>query len=372
MTTLTVGGFFVGCGGLDFGFQNAGLKLKWANEIEANFGASYSLLTGHDCRVGDFWDVATEISPVDIIIGGPPCQSFSLVGKRIADDPRGKLVGGFLELISEKRPRAFLMENVAGLSSSKYNGIPLPEYLAENFRDLGYEVLVKRVDASDYFVPQRRKRLIIMGVLKPSRPLELISNIELAQHIYARTGIEMPIEKVTSKVALGDLPEPKIKKGVANKYTKKAIYPYAQLMRMDENDNVTLQEMPTMSALDREFIKHIPQGGNYMDIPDSISTTRIMKFKQTGGRTTTYGRLSEDEPAYTINTYFNRPNVGANYHYAQERLITVREALRLQSFPDSFTPVFKNQRELHIQIGNAVPPLLGEALALSLKRSLDA
>jgi DNA (cytosine-5)-methyltransferase 1 len=370
VNTLNVGGFFVGCGGLDFGFQNAGFNLTWANEIENNFGASYSLLTGHDCKVGDFWDVASEIPSVDIIIGGPPCQSFSLVGKRIADDPRGKLVGGFLQLISEKKPRAFLMENVAGLSSSKLNGIPLPEYLAESFKSLGYDVLVKRVDASDYFVPQRRKRLIIMGILKPTKPLELITNKDLAENIFKRTGIRMPIGKISAKAALGDLPKAKVKKGEINKYILEATHPYAQLMRLGNQGEVTLQEMPTMSALDREFIKHIPQGGNYMDIPDSISTTRIMKFKKTGGRTTTYGRLAEDEPAYTINTYFNRPNVGANYHYGEERLITVREALRLQSFPDSFSPVFKNQRELHIQIGNAVPPLLGEALALTLRRSL--
>ena len=145
---------------------------------------------------------------------------------------------------------------------------------------------------------------------------------------------------------------------------------FAELMRIGSNNLVSLQTMPTMSALDKEFVKHIPQGGNYLNIPDEISTPRIMKFKLTGGRTTTYGRLSEELPAYTINTYFNRPNVGANYHYSEDRLITVREAMRLQSFPDLFTPMYKSQRELHIQIGNAVPPLLGEALAYTLLGSL--
>ena len=145
---------------------------------------------------------------------------------------------------------------------------------------------------------------------------------------------------------------------------------FVEIMRIGSDNFVSLQTMPTMSALDKEFVKHIPQGGNYLNIPDEISTPRIMKFKMTGGRTTTYGRLSEELPAYTINTYFNRPNVGANYHYSEDRLITVREAMRLQSFPDLFTPIYKSLRELHIQIGNAVPPLLGEALAYTLLGSL--
>ena len=367
----TVGGFFAGCGGLDFGFQNAGFQLKWANELETSFANSYESLTEHPCQVGDFWEVANQIPEVDIIIGGPPCQSFSLVGKRIDDDPRGKLVGGFLELISTRRPKAFLMENVAGLAASKYNGVRLPDYLGEEFRKLGYSILIQRVDASDYFVPQRRKRLIIMGVQIPKAELKLVSQERFAAHLKERTGVLLPLRKITAFEALSDLPSPSIEKGKLTKYKSKPSNPYAEIMRIGSTSELSLQAMPTMSKLDKEFIKYIPQGGNYQDIPDSISTVRIMKFKETGGRTTTYGRLAEDQPAYTINTYFNRPNVGANYHYEEERLITVREAMRLQSFPDFFTPSFKSQRELHIQIGNAVPPLLAEALALSLRECMD-
>ncbi len=372
MSSLSVGGFFAGCGGLDFGFQNAGFRLKWANELEANFAKSYESLTQHACAVGDFWNIAGHVPQVDLIIGGPPCQSFSLVGKRIQDDPRGKLVGGFLELISNLQPKAFLMENVAGLSASKYNGIRLPDFLAEEFRKLGYNVLVQRVDASDFFVPQRRKRLIIMGIRLSKTDLKLVSQKRFAEHIKKRTGISLPLRKITASEALGDLPSPSKTKGELNEYSSAPNNPYAELMRVGASLELSLQTMPTMSKLDQEFVKHIPQGGNYQDIPDSISTTRIMNFKKTGGRTTTYGRLSEDQPAYTINTYFNRPNVGANYHYAEDRLITVREAMRLQSFPDFFTPSFKSQRELHIQIGNAVPPLLAEALAVSLMDCLDS
>ena len=141
-------------------------------------------------------------------------------------------------------------------------------------------------------------------------------------------------------------------------------------MRKHNNKTISFQNMPTMSDKDKAFIKHIPPGGNYTHIPDNISTQRIMNFKKTGGRTTTYGRLHPDKPAYTINTYFNRPNVGANYHHSEERLITVREAMRLQSFPDDFEPVFSNQRSLHMQIGNAVPPVLGWVLGEAIKSAI--
>jgi DNA (cytosine-5)-methyltransferase 1 len=176
---------------------------------------------------------------------------------------------------------------------------------------------------------------------------------------------------ISVKDALDDLPSPSAKgDNKPIEYSKKKLTWYSKLMRKN-NNKVELHSMPTMSEKDREWVKHIPPGGNYEDIPDKLSTKRILKFKETGGRTTCYGRLHPDKPAYTINTYFNRPNVGANYHYSEERLITVREALRLQSFPDFFTPYFSSQRSLHKQIGNAVPPLLAQELALAIKQALN-
>ena len=109
-----------------------------------------------------------------------------------------------------------------------------------------------------------------------------------------------------------------------------------------------------------------------MDVPDEIATGRIKKFKETGGRTTTYGRLHPDKPSYTINTYFRRPNVGSNFHYAQPRLITPREAMRFQSFPDHFEIQQGGaQDQRNALIGNAVPPLLARAIAWSVKRVLN-
>jgi len=127
-----------------------------------------------------------------------------------------------------------------------------------------------------------------------------------------------------------------------------------------------------MSHTDSLIVSHIPPGGNYTDIPDEIAPGRVLKYKKTGGRTTTYGRLHPDEPAFTINTYFRRPNVGCNFHYSEPRLITPREAMRFQSIPDHFELEYSSQDERNALIGNAVPPLMARAIAWNLQIELNS
>lgn len=129
--------------------------------------------------------------------------------------------------------------------------------------------------------------------------------------------------------------------------------------------------MPRLSELDKYIICHVRPGGNYMDIPPDVKSVRIRRLQKEGGHTTCYGRLSPDKPSYTINTYFNRPNVGCNIHYSEDRLITVREALRLQSFPDSYKIVSSSKQGRNLIVGNAVPPLLAEVIAKELKKYLE-
>lgn len=365
MQKPTVAGLFVGCGGLDYGFQQAGFDLVWANELSVDAAQSYAHLTGHEVLVDDIWNVIDQIPTTDVLIGGPPCQSFSLVGKRLEDDPRGKLVFAYQQAVQRIQPKTFVLENVPGLMASKVDGKRLPLYLAELFVKLGYEVSILKLIASDFFVPQKRQRVIMIGHKKNSRLFGMIGPEEFSR-ILGEPSMNCP---VTVSEALNDLPSPLPKN--SRELIEYASVPkngYARLMRQKGLERVSLHAMPTMSALDREFVRHIPPGGNYTNIPDSVSTKRIMSFKASGGRTTTYGRLHPEKPAYTINTFFNRPNVGANYHHKEERLITVREAMRLQSFPDHFVPQFSSQRSLHMQIGNAVPPLMARAIAESLKK----
>lgn len=358
---------FSGCGGLDLGFKNAGFELIWANEIDNDSAKTYKKFIHKNIIIGDILENISLVPKSDIVIGGPPCQSFSLLGKRLNDDPRVKLVFTFLEIITKLKPKVFLMENVPGICSSIYNNMRLHEHLINEFSKLGYIVDILKLNAVDFYVPQRRKRIFLLGSRRLNKKFKLISSEEYSRKILGFKNQKKPVSCID---ALGDLPSLSNQKDVLLEYKSSILSEYAKKMREKSNGKVSLHFVPIMSERDKLFVHYIAPGGNYKDIPDEISTRRIMTFKKTGGRTTTYGRLHPDKPAYTINTYFNRPNVGANYHYSEERLIAPREGLRLQSFPDYFTPVFSSQRSLYRQIGNAVPPLLAQVLAESIKQML--
>ena len=372
---LSVAGLFVGCGGLDLGFRDAGFDLVWANDIDSDSCETYKKHVDKNVFAGDIRDYINSIPNVDILLGGPPCQPFSLVGKRLENDPRSSLVISYVEAVKKVRPRVFLMENVPGLASSKINNKRLPNVLSEMFFEIGYRTYLFKVRAVDYFVPQKRERLILVGFQKGSlkQEFKLIDPKDYYKIVFGKTPKN---NFISAREAIDDLGPShgdivKHKKCFYGKYGGIASNPYSKLMRKNSNNTVSLHLTPTMSKKDKEFVEYIPPGGNHLNIPDHVATPRILKFRKTGGRTTTYGRLHPDNPSYTINTYFNRPNVGSNYHYKEKRLITPREALRLQSFADDFIPFFSSQRSLFMQIGNAVPPLMARALAESIKRALN-
>ena len=146
---------------------------------------------------------------------------------------------------------------------------------------------------------------------------------------------------------------------------------YQRLMRKNNGKVVSEHFVSKLSELDKYIISHVKPGGNYKDIPKDVNSERIKRLQREGGHTTCYGRLRASEPSYTINTYFNRPNVGCNIHFSENRLITVREALRLQSFPDVFEIVSSNKQGRNLIVGNAVPPLLATIIAKKLNEYLE-
>lgn len=354
---------FSGGGGLDLGFIWNGYEIVWAIDIEKNAVETYRANIGDHIICEDIRKVdLDDIPKADIIIGGPPCQSFSMIGKRDVMDERGMLVWRYIDIIKHVQPKAFVFENVTGILSAKNReGKKVIEELMKAFEDIGYCINWKVMNAVEYGVPQKRKRVIIVG-LKGNKKF----NFPEATHGDKDSKL---IPYVSVSEALGDLPNicDEINDGIY--YRVAPSTEYQKFMRLGSTV-LTEHDIPTMSELDQYIIKYVKPGGNYMDIPSDVNSARIKRLQKEGGRTTCYGRLHPDNPAYTINTYFNRPNVGCNIHYKENRLITVREALRLQSFPDSYKLVSSSKQGKNLIVGNAVPPILSDKIAKELKKAL--
>ena len=301
-----------------------------------------------------------DIPHADVIIGGPPCQSFSLAGKRNVEDERGKLVWRYIHIIEQIKPKAFVFENVTGLLSAKNsNGEKIIDLLKFAFKDIGYNVTQKIMNAADYGIPQKRKRVILVGLKN--------GEFTFPKPTHSEDGLKLK-KYVSVEEALGDLPPATLDECGVVKFLNTPLTEYQKSMRRGEV--VTEHFFPQMSELDKYIVKYVKPGGNYMDIPPDVNSERIRRLQRDGGHTTCYGRLDPSKPSYTINTYFNRPNVGCNIHYKEERLITVREALRLQSFPDDYKIVSTSKHGRNLIVGNAVPPLLAKVIASCLKRYL--
>ena len=331
---------FSGGGGLDLGFKQAGYDIIWAIDNNKDAVNTYKKNVGDEIFCGDLMAVDINIIPhADVVIGGPPCQSFSLAGKRQCDDARGQLVWRYLDIIKKLSPKAFLFENVIGLLSAKDSkGNKIIDKLLKAFGKIGYNVTWKLVNAAEYGIPQLRKRVIIVGLKK--------GKFVFPETTHSEDGANGKHKYVCVESAIGDLPE------------------------AGTSEMVTEHEYPTMSQLDKYICAHVKPGGNYMDIPDDVPSARIRRLKREGGHTTCYGRMRHDKPAYTINTYFNRPNVGCNIHYKYDRIITLREAMRLQTFPDNYEFVSTSKQGKNLIVGNAVPPKLAYVLASKLKEYL--
>ena len=332
---IEVVSLFSGGGGLDLGFIAEGYKIIWAIDNNKNATDTYRANIGNHIICEDINKIdINNIPHADVVIGGPPCQSFSLAGKRNV-----------------------VFENVTGLLSAKNSqGEKIIELLKIAFENIGYTIEQQVMNAADYGIPQRRKRVIIVGLKN--------ANFIFPKPTHCEDGIGLK-QYVSVEDALADLPEAiRDEDGVVN-YTIPAQNEFQQYVR--RNVPITEHFIPQMSELDKYIVNHVKPGGNYMDIPADVKSNRIRRLQREGGHTTCYGRLRPDKPSYTINTYFNRPNVGCNIHYKKNRLITVREALRLQSFPDDYKIISSSKQGRNLIVGNAVPPLLAAVIAHQLK-----
>jgi DNA (cytosine-5)-methyltransferase 1 len=328
----------------------------WANDFNKDCVQTYNANLGHHCFSRDIVDVLedsdTEVPTADVVIGGPPCQGFSLLNKNREGDPRKQLWRPFMEVVERSGAEIFVMENVPQLLDTFEHG-----EIMETARRLGFEAWPAKLMAADYGVPQNRVRAFILGckfadpkAVFPPRKTHYNPSPKYKQMDLPGTNkdgyISNPQLWRTVRDAIGDLPPPE---GTAIR---------------DVPPPLDLHFGRTPTQLSIERYRAIPKEGmNRFDLQKlAPKLTPDCWIRKKSGGTDLFGRLWWKRPAFTIRTEFFKPEKGRYLHPEQNRPITHREAARLQSFPDDF--IFKGTKiEIAKQIGNAVPPLLAARIA---------
>ncbi|MDR2943807.1 MAG: DNA cytosine methyltransferase [Methanosarcinales archaeon] len=390
---------FAGCGGLSLGLHNAGwtglfavekspfafstLKSNLIEERKHFYFPDWLEETNHDINellLKNKDQLLSLRGQVDLVAGGPPCQGFSMAGKRIEEDERNKLVYSYIKFIDLVRPKLIFFENVKGFTYSfvteDKRGIPYSKIVVEKLEDFGYDIKSKVIDFSNYGVPQRRERFILVGVLKNSSNRKAEEFFELIEKMKYDFLLEKGIsENVTVDEAISDLLEqngttqcPDRKNFAAGKYgTPQSSY--QKLMR----DQVAKKGVVADS---HSFAKHNLE-------TKMLFSTLLKKYPARNKRLTSKERdewgvkkrgitvLDGNSKCPTLTTH---PD---DYiHYSEPRILTVREYARIQTFPDSYKikekyttggKLRKFEVPRYTQIGNAIPPLFGELAGLALK-----
>lgn len=328
---------FAGAGGMTLGFKTAGFVPVLAVEREADFAQTYATNFGSHVIAGDIAKIVDEGGincDADIVIGGPPCQGFSnLTGNR-SNDPRRAMWRYFMDVVESTNAKVFVVENVQNLLKS-----PEGEAIIKQAKKLGYNVASGILKASDFGVPQNRRRAIIIG----------------------------------SRLADIELPKPNGKtKTVRQAFKSIPLQPTHQALKSQPATGPDLHIARNPTSISLERYKLIPAGGNRFDLQRlAPHLTPDCWIRKTKGGTDLFGRLDWDIPARcTIRCEFYKPEKGRFLHPSEHRPITHWEAARLQTFPDDFQWCGTKIR-IAIQIGNAVPPVFAQALAEHLMHHME-
>ena len=366
---------FAGCGGLSTGYEMAGFEIplavekdEWASDTYKFNHPSTRVLTGDITKIIDLNSLLPVNVKVDGIIGGPPCQGFSLSGNRDKKDPRNSLFMDFVRFVKHFQPSFFMMENVPGLLSMKNaKGESVKDLILDEYDKAGYNATYKILNAADYGVPQSRTRVIFIGIRKdlPFIPEKLYP-----------TPIFDENNQITIDQAIMDLPQIESGQGTEKQnYPSEPMNDYQKWARGNCKVITNHIAMRHTARLIERF-KVIPQGGSLADVPQEHMQRQRGNASVTSGKIFSQNNMRPfgDKPSPTIAASFQsnfvHPHLNRNY--------TAREAARLQSFPDSY--VFKGKRTTmsweknlsqYQQIGNAVPPLLSKAIADNFVKYLN-
>ena len=368
---------FSGAGGLTFGFyynlingefvRNENCDIIFANEFDSAAAEAFRInfpdlnMVEKDIKHLKRAEILHLIGDeeVDLIIGGPPCQSYSTIGRRVYDD-KAKLYNEYYRLLEIIRPRMFLFENVKGMLSMKdENGDKVIDVIENKFANIdgefGYHIEYDVLDAVHYGVPQHRERVFIIGIR---------NDLNIEWEFPEGNG-----EIITLRQAISDFPVISSGEEITDYGETRPQNEYQRIMRGD-TQVLTCHFLAVYGDKIQTIMNHVipGEGRNYINklVEDGILGE---EYKLTSGYNNTYGRLYADQPCTTITNNMSTPSGLRCIHYDQNRALTPREGARIQSFPDWFQ--FRgNRRQIKTQIGNAVPPLLAMKLAEALQRIL--
>ena len=364
---------FAGAGGCSLGFRKAGYEIIYASDINLNAMTTYKLnfpqipSVVEDIAQIKFEQLLAKLGlkrgELDIIIGGPPCQGFSSAGSSSSfwDDPRNLLLKQYLRALEVISPKWFFMENVEGLLTANKG-----QYLLEitkAFIDLGYKIRIDKIYAAEYGIPQRRKRVLIIGN-------RLGHHFELPPIRNHASGAIYRKSAITLHDAISALPQPTKAhdRDKAVKYEIPAASEWESNIRSAEGV-VFDHFIPKLKTVQQDRMKGLKPGQSMKDLPKHLqhasfqrrANRRVMDgtpTKKRGGAPAGLKRLFRDEPSLTITSASTRELI----HPTEDRPLTIRECARLQTFPDDFqfdgSPLNKIK-----QIGNAIPPLLAQTFA---------
>lgn len=361
---LKVIDLFSGVGGLSYGFaHDDNFEIIAANEILPNMAKAYSLnhptakVYAEDIK--DFSaekvekDLGIKASEIDIIVGGPPCQAYSTVGKRLIDDPRGKLFQEYYRVLKEFNPKLFLFENVKGLLSMQDG--ELLKTIISLFESLGYKVKYKLLNAADYGAPQIRERIIIIGS-------KLKTEFEYPEPTHYNPEDENNLFKkglkpyLTLAEAISDLPFIKTNEG-SFEYADEPQNDFQKLMRKNAPEKLMDHSSPKNNDKLVKIMESLPDGGTPEDLPESL--------RPTSGFKNTYCRLWWKRPSTTITRNLSTPSSSRCIHPKAPRPLTTREGARIQCFPDNYQ-FYGSRGDRNLQIGNAVPTFLSNTVAKAI------
>lgn len=344
---ITVVDLFAGVGGLSYGFaHNDNFKVLLANEYDKDIAKAYTLnhpdVKMLDCDIKDLTEeiLSKELpGKVDIVVGGPPCQSYSTLGKRENDD-RAHLFEEYCRILKILKPKMFLFENVTGILSMN-NGNLFKE-VQKCFEEIGYDLKYKVLNAADYGVPEVRERVILVGT-------KGTNNFEYPLPTHG-TAIGLK-PYVTLEDALSDLP-------IMESGEEKTCYfsePKNDFQKfVHDCDKLRDNLSPKNGEHLIKLMEALPDGGSKEDLP--------IELRPKSGFGNTYAKMWWKKPAPTITRNFACPSSSRCIHPRDSRALSTREGARLQSFPDSYK-FYGSTSMKNLEIGNAVPPLLSIALA---------